>query len=50
VLEWFADAGALLIEHHLSGSGQGYFHNGFSEIIFDPRGRLDHYRVQDESD
>ncbi len=44
------DAEAVLIEHHLPGSGQGYFHNGLSEIILDPRSRLDHYRVQDESD
>jgi len=44
------DAGVTLIEHHLPGAGTGYFHNGLSEIVLDPRSRLDHYRIQDESD
>lgn len=43
-------AGAVLIEHHLAGDGRHYFHNALAEVILDPGSRLDHYRVQDESD
>ena len=43
-------AEAVVIEHHLPGQGDHYFHNGLSEVVLDPGAKLDHYRIQDESD
>lgn len=43
-------AEAILIEHHLPGEGERYFHNGLTEIVLDPGASLEHYRIQDESD
>jgi len=43
-------AEAVLVEHHLPGAGERYLHNGLTEIVLDPGAKLDHYRVQDESE
>ncbi len=43
-------AEAVLVEHHLPGRGNRYFHNALYEVILDPEAKLGHYRIQDESE
>ncbi len=43
-------AEAVLVEHHLPGAAERYLHNGVTEIVLDPGAKLDHYRIQDESE
>ncbi|WP_457674824.1 Fe-S cluster assembly protein SufD [Thiolapillus sp.] len=38
-----------LVEHFLPGAGDGYFHNGVTEIHLQAGAQLAHYRIQDEA-